>query len=88
MELLSVLVGISLTLWFCTTLAVAYAMYRYVFLPWKVIRKDLAALDIKIEEVRQLSAIRRAEVMSDQEAAFIEERLRARSAARSSQGLG
>lgn len=88
MELLSVLVGISLTLWLCTILAVAYILWRYSFAPWRSMRVDIKALDTKIEEVRQLSAIRRAEVMSDQEAAFIEERLRARSAARSSQGLG
>ena len=88
MELLAALVGISLALWFCSVLAVAYVLWRYSYTPWKVMRKDIAALSAQVEEIRQLSSIRRAEVMGEEEAAFIEGRLRSRSTARAGQGLG
>lgn len=80
--------GLMTASWLFTVGAVVYVMYRYVYLPWKVMRKDLAALDAKIEEVRQTATTRRAEAMTEEEAAFIEGRLRARSTARASQGLG
>lgn len=46
---LALATGLALGLWAATAAVVAYVMYRYVYIPWKVVRKDLAALVIRLE---------------------------------------
>lgn len=89
MILLAVLVGVALTLWVGTVLAVAYAGYQFVWCPWKVVRKDLAAV---VEEHRlirgEFELLRKSGVfgmMAPEELAAVEDRLTRQSRARAAE---
>lgn len=62
--------------------AVAYVLYKYVALPWKVMRADMIALAQKVQAVE--ASVQRAQVIarSDEEIARIEARQNARERAR------
>jgi len=80
-ELASILLGISLALWVCTVAVVSYALWHYVFQPWKVMRKDMASLVQKQQETQQYfeTVVRpRIEAFTDEELAMVERRLRER----------
>lgn len=50
MDVLSFLVGVSLTLTFAVVGAATYVGYRYVFMPWKLLRADQRVLIERLEE--------------------------------------
>lgn len=84
-ELALILIGVCLTLWVCTVGAVSYVLWRYVFQPWKVMRKDMGSLTQKQTETQQYfeTVIRpRIEAFTDEELAMIERRLKERSRVR------
>ncbi len=86
MQLLSVLVGFSLALWLCTVGIVAYTIWRYVYNPWKVMRRDIEALRALTDETAATAQAanvgRKLEMFSDEELAKIEARQTARSRGR------
>jgi hypothetical protein len=64
-------------------LSVPYFIWRYVYAPWKVMRKDIAALAVidtqlkqRIEEFENALRPSRISAMSDEQVASIENRLR------------
>lgn len=80
-----VLAVLALMAWLFTVIGVAYAIYRFVWQPWRVMRTDINALN---EAVKALAAqVQRAQVLahSDEETARIEARMNARQRARSTQ---
>lgn len=77
-----VLAVLALTLCFVLAGVVAYVLYRYVAVPWKVMRTDMTALAGKMRMVEEM--VNRADVMShsDADVARIEARLNARQRSR------
>jgi len=74
--------------------AVAYVLYHYTYLPWKVMRKDFQAaaekfrqIDVDIAECKSLVKAHQADTFSDQELAAIEERLKRRSQIRAERSV-
>lgn len=67
---------LALTAWLFTLGIVSYVLWRYAYTPWMVMRRDVAALDAKIEELRaytkQELGLRAARALSDEEAARME----------------
>ena len=61
---------------------VAYIQYKYVVLPWKVMRTDVQALLVRVQTVE--ASVQRAQVIarSEEEIARIEARQQARERAR------
>lgn len=64
----------------------AYALWHYVYKPWKVVRLDQAGLKAMVEaqnkmiqDAIELVKIRSAEALSEEEMAYREARSRARS---------
>lgn len=64
-------------------LAIPYVIWRYVFVPWRVMRKDIVALMAKdqellkrVEEFENALRPSRISAMSDEQIASIENRLR------------
>lgn len=82
--------GAVSVLWAVTVVAVAYTIWRYVYSPWVVVRRDIAALNAKVDEhikwTQETLTTRRLAAMTDEELASIERRLRRDSAARVSMG--
>lgn len=80
--MIEILVGFFAAAWFFTLLGVGYTIYRYVFVPWKVMRKDVAALSQKVEEnlawVKQAVSFQNTLVQTDERAAQVERTLRHR----------
>lgn len=70
--------------------AAGYILWRYAYQPFTILRRDVAALNAKVDDTRtQLDGAmeqmrRRVGAMSDAELASIERRLRRDSAARAS----
>lgn len=62
-----------------TAIAVGYVIYRYCYLPWRVIRADIAALNTEVAGLRQQAQVR---AMTDADVARAEARLSARQRAR------
>lgn len=90
--LLAVLVGFSLAAWLLTLLGVGYAIWRYAFLPFGVLRRDVAALaqkaqqtDERLAELQRAVNPARVSAYSDAELAAIERRQRAAAAQRMSE---
>lgn len=84
-ELALVLIGVSLTLWVCTVAAVSYVIWRYVYSPWKTMRRDMTLLVEKQTETQQYfeTVVRpRIEAFTDEELAMVERRLKERSRVR------
>lgn len=76
---------LALVLMFVFVGVAAYVLWRYVVIPWKVMRTDITALH---GEMKALAAqVQRAQVLahSDEETARIEARMNARSRARATQ---
>ena len=73
---------LGLMAWLFTVIGVAYAIYKYVYAPWKIMRADVSALN---DAVKSLAAqVQRAAVLAhdDGEIARIEARMNARARAR------
>jgi len=68
--------AVALTAWVFTVVGVAYAFWRYGYLPWLVMRKDLAALNQKFEDfhaqTKQEFGLRAARALNDAEEARVE----------------
>ena len=47
-----ILLGFSAAGWLFTVLATGYVLWRYVYVPWKVVRADLVALHNALKELR------------------------------------
>lgn len=80
-----VLATLALMAWLFTVLGVTFAIYHFVWKPWKVMRADVVALHT---EMKNLAAqVQRAQVLahSDEEVARIEARMNARARARNVQ---
>jgi hypothetical protein len=73
-----VLAVLALTLTFVFVGVAAYVLYRYVVLPWRIMRTDMQALSTRFKELE--ATVSRAEVMarSDADIARAEARLNAR----------
>ena len=86
MTILAVLVGFTLAAWVLTSAAVAYALWRYAYQPWRVVRADVAALNAKVDQhvawAQATMTTRRMSSMTDEELASVERRLRRDSASR------
>lgn len=71
-----VLSTIALVVWAFTLGIVGYGMWRYCYLPWLVMRKDIAALNEKIETYQERNnaefGLRAARALSDEEEARFE----------------
>jgi hypothetical protein len=79
---LAVLVGVSLTLWLCWSCALAYVLWRYVYKPWQIVRRDHHALHERLKDLEaKLEAQQRIIVRTEWDEAQIEQALRARRAA-------
>lgn len=75
--------GFMTAVWGATVVGVGYTIWRYVYAPWKVMRKDIAALNSVDQELRKgLADLQnalspsRVSVLSDEELASLENRLR------------
>ena len=82
--------AVALTLCFAQTVAVAYVLWRYSFLPWRRALGALKDMETKVSEALELArSASKANVltMSDEEVAFRERRLRARANARGAQPM-
>lgn len=81
-----VLSVLALMAWLFTVLGVAYAIYKYVFAPWKVMRADVSALHVEVKNLA--GQLQRAQVLAhdDGEIARIEARMNARQRARAPEG--
>ena len=77
--LLPVLVGASFTAWVFTVVGGAYLGWKYVYLPWGVMRADVKALAEAVGAVKEEIGLRRAMTLTDEEQATIERRAKARS---------
>lgn len=79
---ISLLLGVSLTLWVVTVLGVSYVAWRYVYSPWKAVRADQVSLAAAFEDlkgyVQHEIGTRRALAYSDEEEARIERHAQAR----------
>ena len=80
------LLGFMTATWTFTVLAFGYVIWRYVYGPWKVVRRDqqtikelVDAQNAKLAEAVAMIHMRSAEFLGDEELAFRESRLRARS---------
>ena len=75
--------GLMTALWATSSLATVYAIWRYVYSPWLVLRRDVAALAGRIEALdRQVQDALRVKnaAMSDEEVARIERKFSRRAA--------
>jgi len=85
MALVALVLGtIAMTTWTLTIFAVAYALWRFSYAPFVVMRRDVAELAARVTALdRQVQdAVRiKAAVMDDAEVARIERKYQARSAA-------
>lgn len=68
--LLALLVGASFVLTVAVTVATAYVLYKYVYLPWKIVRTDITSIyalfnDFKQQVLNELKS-RQAIVLNDQ----------------------
>lgn len=81
-----VLAVLALVLAFVLAGIVAYIQYKYVALPWKVMRADVTALHAEFQALK--STVQQAQVIarSDAEVAAIEARINARQRAREAAG--
>lgn len=74
--------------WVATMLGVAYVLWRFAYVPFGVVRRDVGALAAKLEEHKKWSyeafesTRKRMSVMSEAELASIERRLRRESTMR------
>ena len=77
-----VLSVLGLMAWIFTVLGVAYAIFHFVWRPWKIMRADVAALNDTVKALA--SQVQRAAVLAhdDGEIARIEARMNARQRAR------
>lgn len=89
-----ILLGFSAAGWVFTVAGVSYCIYQYVYLPWKVVRKDMAALaeliaaqNTIIADIRHEMGLRKATAFADADLAEMEQRHRMRDLARSMNGL-
>lgn len=76
-----VLAVLGLMAWLFTAAAVAYILYKYVYQPWLVVRRDLAALAEKVRQLDAASGNGRVSALDDAEVARREARLNARARA-------
>jgi hypothetical protein len=84
----AVAVGASLALWVCTVAAGAYAIWTFVYKPWKAIRADMVALDTKVNQAVATLSQQRVLTLTDEEVAMRERQMRARQTARREAGVG
>lgn len=72
----AVLGAVALTAWVFTVVGVAYVLWRYAYTPFMVMRRDIAALNEKVEELREYTkqefGLRAARALSDEEQARME----------------
>lgn len=71
---------------------VPYALWRYAFQPWKALRADVSALNLRFEqavaEMRSLATREKVFARTDEDVAFIERKTAAKQAARSGRVVG
>ena len=88
--LVGILLGISLAAWVFTMVGVGYALWRYAYKPWVVMRADFKALTDALEAVRaEFKAeigLKNARALTDEEEARLEAVMR-RQAGRARFGL-
>lgn len=79
--------GFMTCAWLATVGGVGYVIYRYVWAPWQVLRKDITGLATGLTSLKEfteqaLVSRRGTAMMTDEEIAGIERRLRRESADR------
>ena len=67
-----ILLGFMTATWLFTTGGVAYAIYRYVYKPWEVVRRDITALHQANTDIRSEMQLRKALYVGDEDYARIE----------------
>ena len=67
-----VLLGFMTAAWLFTVGGVSYSIYRYVYKPWTIVRKDIAALNQSLTDVRSEMQLRKALYVGDEDYARIE----------------
>ena len=72
-DMRDILLGMVIAAWPLTLGIVAYTIWRYVYSPWKIMRRDIAALAQQMESIKSQTIAR-----SDEEVARIEQELRRR----------
>jgi hypothetical protein len=75
-----VLLGFMVGAWMATLVGVAYALWRYVYGPWKVVRADIAALNERVTILTNDLGARKILGLDDSERARLEARAFARKA--------
>lgn len=78
LNVLTFVTGANLVLTLGVTAAAGYAGWRYVYVPWNVMREDIKRLAEQLGTVKEEIGLRRAMSLSDEEQAMIERRARAR----------
>lgn len=81
-----VLAVLGLFAWIFTMLAVTYVLYKYVFVPWKVMRTDVTALAAKMRIVE--ASMNRNQVMAADDAHAVRAEARLSARARAAQMTG
>lgn len=82
MDIQGILLGFMTAAWVFTVGGIAYATWRYVYIPWKVLRIDVKALlerhESDMAQIKAELGLRKALALSDEEQARAEARLKAR----------
>jgi hypothetical protein len=84
------LLGFMTCAWLAQSLAIGYVIYRYVYTPWRVVRRDQQAIGAKFadydKQLAELNGALRAkrliDAMTDEELAQAELKAQSRSHAR------
>lgn len=72
---------LALMAWIFTMAAITYVLWKYVFIPWKVMRNDVQYLSNKVKTLEAQQSRERVLAVDDAHAARAEARLNARARA-------
>jgi hypothetical protein len=78
LNILTFVTGANLVFSGLSVAIAGYAGWRYVFVPWKIMRTDIKALADAVAQIKEEMGLRRAMSLSDEEQAMIERRARTR----------
>lgn len=78
-----ILLGIMTAAWVFTVGGVGYAIWRYVYAPWKTMRADIRALNDEIVKLKQNEQLRKVLTLDPEDEYRAEIRAAARRLARS-----
>jgi hypothetical protein len=76
-----IIATLALAVAFITIPVVSYVVWKYVFIPWKVMRTDVERLSAKVRVIEASMTRNQVQGVSDEHAARVEARLNARARA-------